>query len=47
MQLRHISRGLLIMFARGDAWKVSASLQSGQPAQAQILSLPYYRFQGY
>ncbi len=38
MNLRHIHKGLLIMFAGGDPWKINASLQKGQPGQISELA---------
>ena len=38
MNLCHISKGLLIMFAGGDPWKINASLQKGQPGQISDLA---------
>lgn len=42
MQLRHISKGLLVMFAHGDPWKVNSSLQSGRPAQVSALAQAFH-----
>lgn len=42
MNLRHISRGLLVMFAGGDPWKVYATLQSGKPAQISDLAQAFH-----
>ncbi|MGC2654961.1 MAG: hypothetical protein WA317_15520, partial [Mycobacterium sp.] len=38
MNLRHIHKGLLIMFAGGDPWKINASLQKGQSGQISDLA---------
>jgi hypothetical protein len=42
MQLRHISKGLLVMFAHGDPWKINSSLQSGRPAQISGLAQAFH-----
>lgn len=42
MQLHHLSRGLLMMFAGGDPWKVDASLQSGRPSQITDLAKAFH-----
>jgi hypothetical protein len=38
VHLRHIHKGLLVMFAGGDPWKINASLQKGQPGQISELA---------
>jgi hypothetical protein len=42
VQLHHLSRGLLMMFAGGDPWKVDASLQSGRPSQITDLAKAFH-----
>lgn len=37
-----MSRGLLVMFAGGDPWKVNATLQSGRPAQIADLGQAFH-----
>jgi tetrahydromethanopterin S-methyltransferase subunit B len=37
-----MSRGLLVMFASGDPWKVNATLQSGRPAQIADLGQAFH-----
>jgi hypothetical protein len=40
--LRNMSHGLLVMFARGDPWKVNVTLQSGRPAQIADLGQAFH-----
>jgi Tuberculosis necrotizing toxin len=42
VKLRHMSQGLLAMFAGGDPWKVNATLQSGRPAQIADLGQAFH-----
>ena len=42
MKLRYMSRGLLVMFAGGDPWKVNATLQSGRPGQIADLGQAFH-----
>jgi hypothetical protein len=42
VQLHHLSRGLLLMFAGGDPWKVDASLQAGRPSQINDLAQAFH-----
>ncbi len=42
MHLRYISKGLLILFAGGDPWKINATLQAGRPAQISDLAQAFH-----
>jgi hypothetical protein len=42
VNLRHIHKGLLIMFTGGDPWKINASLQKGQPGQISQLAESFH-----
>ncbi len=42
MNLRHIHKGLLIIFAGGDPWKINASLHKGQPGQISQLAQGFH-----
>jgi Tuberculosis necrotizing toxin len=42
VNLRHMSKGLLVMFAGGDPWKVNATLQSGRPADIAALGQAFH-----
>jgi hypothetical protein len=42
VHLRYISKGLLILFAGGDPWKINETLQSGRPAQISDLAQAFH-----
>jgi hypothetical protein len=42
VNLRYMSKGLLVMFAGGDPWKINATLQSGRPADIAGLGQAFH-----
>lgn len=42
MEFNHISKALLIIFARGDPWKINATLQAGQPGRIGDLAQAFH-----
>ncbi len=42
MNLSHMSRGVLVIFAGGDPWKVNATLQTGRPSQIADLGQAFH-----
>ena len=42
MNLRYMSRGVLVMFAGGDPWKINTTLQSGRPADIAGLGQAFH-----
>lgn len=42
VHLHYISRGILVIFAGGDPWRVNATLQGGRPAQISDLAQAFH-----
>jgi hypothetical protein len=47
VNLRYVHKGLLIVFAGGDPWKINASLQRGQPGQIAGLGQGFHDAGGF